>query len=529
MFSKRVWLLVILLSFLFLLALGRLIDLQIIHTRFYQEKSQEQRTRIIPLASQRGDIYDRQGQVLASMVDAYSVFTQEHGFQWVARKVSKKEAEAVQAKNPQAYFILQEKKRIYPKGHLASQLLGFVGSDNQGLSGLELACEKYLRGKEGKIITEGDPLGRELYGAGREIQPKEEGLNVTLTIDTNLQYLVERELEDQIKKFKADSGMLIIMQAKTGEILALASKPDFDPNFFYKFDKKLWHPRFLDPYEPGSTFKVITAASALEEGVIDLNTKLKALDQIEVGGKVIRNSHAIHWPGKEISLSFMLEQSINTGAVQVGLKLGPEKFYRHLKKFGFGEETGFGLLGESGGILRFWKNWYKPDLAMMTFGQSVAVTPLQLLQAFSAFANKGKMVRPYLIKKIESRDGKFVKVMVPEERGQPLSDKTVAQVKELLHNVVLKGSGRRAQMEDFKVGGKTGTAQKAALGGRGYLKGSYIASFIGLAPLTDPELIGLVVIDNPKGVIWGETVCGPVFKKTVEFSLRYLNVPPDML
>jgi len=209
--------------------------------------------------------------------------------------------------------------------------------------------------------------------------------------------------------------------------------------------------------------------------------------------------------------------------------LGPEKFYRHLKKFGFGEETGFGLLGESGGILRFWKNWYKPDLAMMTFGQSVAVTPLQLLQAFSAFANKGKMVRPYLIKKIESRDGKFVKVMVPEERGQPLSDKTVAQVKELLHNVVLKGSGRRAQMEDFKVGGKTGTAQKAALGGRGYLKGSYIASFIGLAPLTDPELIGLVVIDNPKGVIWGETVCGPVFKKTVEFSLRYLNVPPDML
>jgi stage V sporulation protein D (sporulation-specific penicillin-binding protein) len=519
----------ILFSLFFLLAFLRLVDLQIIHARFYQEKSQEQRMRIIPLSSLRGDIYDRFGQVLASTVDSYSVFTQKQGFQWLVRKVSREEAESLRGQNPEEYLVVKEKKRVYPKAHLASQLLGFVGSDNQGLSGIELAYEKYLRGKEGKIITEGDPSGKELYGAGREIQPAEEGLNITLTIDSNLQYFVEKELERQIKKFQAEAGMLIIMQAKTGEILALASKPDFDPNAFNKFDKKLWHPRFLDPYEPGSTFKVITTASGLEEKVVDLNTKLKALDQIEIGGKIIKNSHAVHWPGKEISLSFMLEESINTGAVQVGLRLGPERFYKYIRNFGFGEETGFGLNGESRGIVRHFKSWYKPDIAMISFGQSIAVTPLQLLQAFSAFANNGKMVKPYLVKKIESRDGKFVKVILPEEKGPVVSKGTVAKVKELLENVVLKGTGRRAQMENFRVGGKTGTAQKAALGGRGYLKDNYVASFIGLAPLTDPQLIGLVIIDNPKGVIWGETVCGPIFKTAVEFALRYLNIPPDML
>jgi stage V sporulation protein D (sporulation-specific penicillin-binding protein) len=466
---------------------------------------------------------------LATSVDTYSVFTQKDGFSWVARKLPLFEAEKLKAADPQNVFLIKEKKRFYPKGRLTAQVLGFVGMDNQGLSGVEQALDKYLSGKSGRVVTEGDPEGRELYGALREIDPGEDGMNVTLTIDDNIQYIAEREIEEQIKSSNALSGTLIVMDAKTGEILALASKPDFNPNEYGKFNKKLWHPRFLDPYEPGSTFKLIAAASGLQEGVITLDSKLKAMDQIKVGGKIIENSHKIEWPGPYISLSKVLEESINTGAAQITLKLGPERYYKLIRSFGFGEETGFGMEGESRGIVRHWKNWYKPDVAMMSFGQSIAVTPMQLLSAVSAFANKGKMVKPYLIKKIESRDGKFVKVFAGEERGRPVSEKVAEEMKDLMRDVVLNGSGRRAGMEWFSVGGKTGTAQKAVPGGIGYMKGHYIASFIGFAPLADPQIIALVIVDDPKGSIWGESVCGPVFKHVVEYALRYLNARPDML
>jgi len=527
--ASRIRILFIIFISLFILIIVRLIDLQIIHYRFYREKSLEQRTRIINLSANRGDLFDRNGKVLGVSVDTFSVFTQKNGFSWVARKLPRKEAEALKSKNPSELFLLKEKKRVYPKGKLAAQALGFVGMDNQGLSGVELAFERYLKGNVGKVITEGDPQGRELYGALREIEAGEDGMNLTLTLDENIQYIAEREIEEQMKKSSAVSGMLIVMNAKTGEILALASKPDFDPNAYGKYDRRLWHPRFLDPYEPGSTFKVITTAAGLEEGVIKLDTKLKAMDQIEIGGKIIENSHKIDWPGKEISISKMLEQSINTGAAQIGIKLGPEKFYRHIRSFGFGEEVGIGFGGESRGIVRHWEKWYKPDVAMIAFGQSIAVTPLQLLSAFSAFANQGKTIRPCLVKKVESADGNFVKVFAEEERGHPLSPRVVEEMKGLLRNVVLYGSGRRAKMEWFSVGGKTGTAQKPIPGGRGYMKGHYIASFIGLAPLGDPEVIVLVTVDDPKGSIWGESVCGPVFKNVMEYTLRYLNIKPDVL
>jgi stage V sporulation protein D (sporulation-specific penicillin-binding protein) len=514
---------------LFGIILVRLFWLQIISYRFFQEKSIDQRTRIINLSSSRGDLLDRNGEILASSIDTYSVFTQKKRFSWVGRKLSLAQAQKLQSANPRELFFLKEKKRFYPKGESASQLLGFVGADNQGLSGIELAWEKYLKGKVGRVVTEGDPEGRELYRAPREIEPGSDGMNITLTIDQNLQYIAERELAAQIKRSSAAGGMLLVIDAKNGEILALASKPDFDPNNYNRFAQPFWHPRFLDPYEPGSTFKLITTAAGLEEGVISPESKLKSLDQIEVGGKIISNSHQIKWTGAEISISKMLEESINTGAVQIGLKMGPERFYQRIKKFGFGEATEFGLEGESKGILAYWKNWYKPDIAMLTFGQSIAVTPLQLMSAVSAFANQGKMVRPFLIKKIESADGKFVKHFTGEFRGEAVSKQTATQMLELMRQVVQKGSGRRAQMDWFSVGGKTGTAQKAAVGGRGYLKGRYIASFIGLAPLAEPKIMAMVIIDDPRGVIWGETVGGPVFKMVVEHALRYLNVRPDVL
>lgn len=507
----------------------RLFVLQIVQYNFYRERSSQQRTRVINLSANRGDILDRNGEVLATSIDTFSVFTQENGFVWLARKLPKEAAGKLKAEDPKNYIILKEKKRVYPKGRLAAQTLGFVGSDNQGLSGLEIAFDKYLKGKTGRVVTEGDPQGRELYGAVREIDPSEDGMNVTLTIDKNIQHIAEKEIAAQVRASQAVSGTLIVMKAKTGELLALASKPDFDPNDYAKSNNRLWHPRFVDPYEPGSTFKLITAAAGLEDRAITPDSKLQALDRIEIGGRVIENSHRIDWPGRSVSVSFMLEKSLNTGAAQIGLKLGPEKFYDRIRKFGFGEVTRFGLDGESAGIVRPWQRWYKPDIGMITFGQGIAVTPIQLLSAISAFANRGRLVAPYLVKKIESQDGKFVKYNDTEWRGRAVSEKTAEQMKKWMRNVCLYGSGQKAQMKLFAVGGKTGTAQKSLPGGRGYMRGHYIASFVGMAPLNDPEVIVLVIVDDPKGSIWGETVCGPVFKTVAEYSLRYLNAKPDML
>jgi stage V sporulation protein D (sporulation-specific penicillin-binding protein) len=528
-FAKRLRLLFTIIFALFMIVVIRLIWVQIIRHDYFTRLSLDQRTRIINLPSLRGDILDRNGNVLATSIDTFSAFVQKPRFVWLARRLPSAEAEKLRATDPVNIILYKEKKRIYPKGAVAAQLLGFVGADNQGLSGIELAFDRYLKGKEGKVVTEGDPAGRELYGALRVIEPGEEGQSLTLTIDENIQYIAEREIVRQIRQSKAVSGMLLVMDAKTGEILALASKPDFDPNDYKQAIAKRWHPAFLDPYEPGSTFKVISTAAGLEEKVVTPDSQLNAMDKLEIGGKVIENSHAIKWPGPRISISFMLQQSINTAMAQVGLKLGPERFYRRIRKFGFGELTGFGLAGESKGIVRYWENWYKPDPAMISFGQSIAVTPLQLLRAYSAFANHGRLVAPYIVKKIESNDGRFVKMFGEDPQGQAVSDRTAEEILKLMSDVVLYGSGRRAQLEYFTVGGKTGTAQKAAPGGRGYLKGHYIASFIGIVPLSEPRLICLVIVDDPQGSIWGESVAGPSFKTVMEYALRYLNVKPDVI
>jgi stage V sporulation protein D (sporulation-specific penicillin-binding protein) len=524
--KSRLLVLLAMFIFLFALIVLRLLDLQLLHHSFYEKKSLEQHTRIIKLAAQRGDIYDRNENILATSVDAYSVYL--YGKGWLARKLSLPEAQKFGRESAKGIELLKEKKRVYPKGSLAAQVIGFVGLDNQGLSGVELAYDEYLRGKEGEVITEGDPEGVELYGALRELEPGIDGMNLTLTLDENIQYVAEREIEKQIKESRALSGMCMVMDVKSGEILALASKPDFDPNAYQMADRRSWHPRFLDPYEPGSTFKLITVAAGLAEGVVSIDTKFKAMDSIIIGGKVIKNSHEIDWPGSYITLSQVLEQSINTGAAQIGLKLGPEKFYGQIKAFGFGERTNFGMWGESKGIVRHWKSWYKPDVGMVTFGQSIAVTPLQLLSAISVFADDGMRVRPFVVKKIESIDGKFVKVYAGDGGVRVVSHKVADQMKKLMRSVVVNGTAKRAQIAGFAVCGKTGTAQKVSPGGRGYLKDHYISSFVGFAPMDDPRIAALVIVDDPRTSIWGEKVAAPVFKSVVEYTLRYINAKPDM-
>lgn len=551
---KRDRLLVLALLFIILtlILLIRLIDLQIVHHRFYRERAQEQRRRVINLAADRGDITDRQGHLLASSLDTYSLyvnpreftsnevlskllgeptgpFDKRKLFAWVKRKVGEDLYKKITAAQVPGVYFLKEKRRVYPKAHLASQVLGFVGLDNEGLSGVELAYEKYLKGKEGRIVTESDPGGFELLAVrDKSIEDASPGMVLTLTIDETIQYIAEREIQKAIQAYSAQAGAVIVMEIETGEILALAGKPDFDPNEYTKFNPKTWKTRALDVYEPGSTFKVITCAAGLEEGVIDIETRLKPLDSVKIADKTIENSHPIKWDKPYLSISKMLEQSINTGAVQIALKLGPERLYRNLKKFGFGGSTTVGLWGESRGLLYPWQKWNKPDIGMISFGQTIAVTPLQLISAIGSIANQGKRVKPILVKKIESVDGSFVKTFAPEEAGRTVSEKTAREMIRLMENVVLYGSGRKARLSNYRTAGKTGTAQKAIPGRRGYLKDRYVASFIGFAPLKDPRLVTLVIVDDPKGVIWGETVAGPTFKAIMEESLRYLNVPPDI-
>lgn len=559
---KRIIVLVVIFGIGFLIAVLRLFDLQVLHYDFYKEKVEDQRQRVVVLASPRGDIYDRNGELLATTVDSYSFFAvpkevtsaetvsrvlqtalnldaaelsaklhSRRSFVWLKRKVDKAVAEPILAKGFSGIYALEEKKRIYPRGHLASTVLGFVGMDNQGLAGVELSCDKYLRGLEGKLLTERDPRGREIVAASKQVleQPAE-GMNLKLTLDANLQYFAEKELAAAVKQYSAKSGTIIVMDPNTGEILAMATKPDFDPQFYFKSPNYTWKSGAVTTvYEPGSTFKVITTASGLQTGAVNKDTRLQFLNSITVGGKVIKNSHAITKFGSTISISEMLQESINTGAAQIGLKLGPPRFYDQIVKFGFGDYTRIQLPGEECGILRHFSRWYKPDIAMMTFGQSIAVTPIQLASAIGAVANAGKRLRPTIVSEIRSLDGKFLKAYYPETVAQPMSEKVAREVAAMLEDVVLYGSGRRAQLNNYRVAAKTGTAQKAAPGGLGYLQGKYYASMVGFAPASNPKLLVLVLVDEPKGSIWGESVAGPVVGRVLEKSLRYLNVAPDKI
>lgn len=550
--NGRFSVLLIIILLLTLVVLARLMELQIFRHKGFKERAQAQHTRVIRLAPDRGDIFDRNGRLLATSIDSYSiyvnprvfkdheklsrllgekvpVFSKDRYFVWVKRKIDREIMEKIKQADLPGLDFLIEKKRIYPKRHLLSQVLGFVGIDNEGLSGLELSYDEYLKAKEGKVITESDPRGYELLsGSEKELSKASSGMNLTLTIDESIQYLAEKELEQAVKKHRARKGLMIVLDLESGEILALAGKPDFDPNHYSDFSRLNWKSPAVDVYEPGSTFKTMTVLAALNEGEVDKDTRLKALDTIRVADRVISNSHDEKWTGSTVSLSKMLQRSINTAVAQISLKLGRERFYRQIKRLGFGEETGSGLPSESRGIVREPRTWSEPALATIAFGQGIAVTPLQMVCAYAAIGNQGEKARPYLVKKIESVDGKFLKTFNGRSGERVASKKNAEIVKEMLCEVVDLGTGKPAHIKYYSAAGKTGTSQKPGPFG-GYLKDQYIASFAGFAPAGSPRLAAIVIIDDPKDKIWGEAVAAPVFSRVLGPALRYLNVPADML
>ena len=546
--------------FLLAVLMLRLFYIQIFKYEFFFDRSQEQRLRTITLYPDRGDIYDRNGNLLATSINAYSIvaypskiknkkqaaldisriLNENHSlvlqklnsnkpFVWIKRKIEEPVALKIKAKKIYGIGLLQERKRVYPKRKLASQVVGFVGVDNQGLSGIEISYDDYLTGEAGSFIYEKDPGGREIVTSNlRVLKPATNGMNLTLTIDEPIQYKAEMEIKKAVEGSHSNSGSIIVMDVKSGEILALASYPDIDPNNYQKYKPAFWNNRAVtDVYEPGSTFKLVTVASAIEEGVITVNTKINCPDSIKLGGRIIKNSHKTKAGTKNLSIKEILRESVNTGAVNIARKLGEEKFYDHIKHFGFDEKTDVGLPGESRGILKEPDSWDKSDIGMISFGQSIAVTPVQLISSLSSIAIGGIRMKPRLVKKIESSDSSFFKVFAPEIMGQAMSARTAGEMLELCEDVVENGTGRLAKIPGFRVGGKTGTAQKVHPGGLGYMEGHYVASFIGFTPIDEPRISVLVVLDDPKPVFWGERVAAPVFKQVAEYSLRRLNIAPD--
>lgn len=553
---KRLTLLLFLAVVFFTGLIGRLAWLQLVRGEELEEGARENRIREIKVEAKRGDICDRNGKVLVTSVSSDSVgvmpaqvvnpsetaakladvlalnkekiyekITKKEAFVWVKRKIDFATAQRVRNLKLAGVELISESRRQYNRGSLAAHVLGIVGVDNQGLGGVELSCEQNLLGKPGKIIVEQDAIGRDIPAALHRLYEPVPGNNLVLTIDETIQYFVERELDKIVDTHRPASAVIIVMDPKTGEILALGNRPTFEPEKWRETPQAVWdrNPAIWRLYEPGSTFKIVTAAAGVAEGVVDANSRFYCPGFIKVADRRIRCWKA----GGHGSQSFeeVVQNSCNPGFIQVGLDLGRERFYKYLNAFGFGQYTEIGLPGEAKGILIPRAKATNLDIATMAIGQSVAVTPIQLITAAAAVANGGELVKPQIIRAVKSPEGEVLRSFEPERVRRILPEERAREVKRLLENVVLKGTGINAYLEGYRTAGKTGTAQVVGPTG-GYVAGKYVSSFVGFAPVDDPRLVTLVVVYEPNsGVYFGSQVAAPVFKAVMEDALRYLGVP----
>ncbi|WP_093687471.1 stage V sporulation protein D [Sporolituus thermophilus] len=533
----------------------RLAYLQFYKSAWLAENAVDQRVRDIPVEAKRGIIFDRNGRELAVSISTESVYAipaeirdpeetaaklaailaldannlaaklkKRQAFMWVKRKIDANTAKAVKMLNLPGIGLTQESQRYYPHDNVAAHILGFTGIDSQGLDGVELTFDNYLRGRPGSIVVEYDARGREIPQATHRFVPPTDGHNIYLTIDIVIQQIVERELERVVKDTQAKAATIIIMKPDTGEILALANRPDYNPNRFAEYSPKLWrNVAVSNAYEPGSTFKIITSAAAMSEKVVRLEDRFFDPGSVEVQGRHIRCwKHGGH--GSQ-SFTQVVENSCNVGFVNIGLRLGSEAFYDYIEEFGFGRLTGIDLPGEAKGIL-IDKTKVKPiNIATMAIGQSIAVTPIQLLTAVSAVANDGQFNRPQIVREVRDKSGQIIRGFQVDVISRVMEASVARELKGILEKVVEEGTGRNAYIEGFRIAGKTGTAQK--VGGGGYLPDKYVASFIGFAPADHPQVAMLVIIDEPVGLYYGGQIAAPVFAAVMKDVLPYLKVAPQ--
>jgi cell division protein FtsI/penicillin-binding protein 2 len=542
----------------------RLTDLMILNHKVLAEKAKSQQVTAENIEVRRGNIYDRKGRAFAVNVDLDSLycdakevvigqgkvrelasilgtrpaviqskFKNDRRFEWLERKLSPDKAEIIGKmldigrKNKKAavkgFGFIPEAKRFYPQGMLASHIIGLVGLDNQPLEGVELRYNKYLKTAGGKVYFERDAAGNVL-STGEDTEAK--GDNIILTIDEGLQYIAEKELDRAMAKWRPVSASVIMMNPFTGEILALANRPAYDLNHGHRAgDNEMRDRAITDIYEPGSTFKIVTGTAALEEKVVRADSPFDvSKGSIEVGGKVIHDAHR----HGILTFSEVIQKSSNVGTIMVGMKLGKEKIYEYAKRYGFGERTGIDLPGEVPGWIRKPERWSATSIGAIPIGQEVAVTPLQVLRAYSAIANGGYLVQPHVVSEIMTPGGGTVYSFKQEREKRVISEKTAKLFRDILKGVVEDGgTATEAAVDGNQVAGKTGTAQLIDPVTKRYSHQKFVSSFVGFVPADHPRLAMIVIVYEPKGAIYGGVVAGPVFKNIVDQALSYLNVPRD--
>lgn len=522
-------------------------------------KAEESWRRNIPYTAKRGEILDRNGTSLAYNVTTPTIMaipaqvkeaeatakslapllgmTEEKLLATIkkrelivrlqpgGRKITMEKAQRIRDLKLPGIVVAEDNKRFYPYDDLAAHILGFTGIDNQGLTGVEKRYDDKLNGLNGSVSYLSDAAGRLMPGSSEKYVEPKDGLNLKLTIDKSIQSIMERELDQAMVKFQANSALAIAMNPKTGEILGMSSRPGYEPADYQQYPSEIYNrnlPIWMT-YEPGSTFKIITLAAALEEKKVNLQQD-QFFDPgfVEVGGARLRC-----WKkGGHGSQTFLqvVENSCNPGFVALGQKLGKESLFSYIRNFGFGTKTGIDLSGEASGILFKLDNVGPVELATTAFGQGVSVTPIQQVAAVSAAINGGKLYKPYVTKAwVHPETGELLEEVKPQLVRQVISEETSKQVREALESVVAKGTGRPAFIDGYRVGGKTGTAQKV-INGR-YSSTEHIVSFIGFAPADDPQIVVYTAVDNPKGIQFGGVVAAPIVQNILEDSLHYMNVP----
>jgi cell division protein FtsI (penicillin-binding protein 3) len=443
-------------------------------------------------------------------------------FEYVARQVSPRIAKKIAALELPGIFLEAEPKRVYPNGRIASHVVGFVNIDGSVMEGVEAQYNRVLAGKPGVVRFEKDTFGTQLPQADSTYDQPEPGRSILLTLDKDIQYFTESALMDAVQQYQADSGTAILMRPRTGEILALANVPDFDPNHYNKFtDDERRNRALADVYEPGSIFKAVTLAAALSERVVDPKTTFTVPDQLQVADRVIHDSspHAT----QRMDVHQIITESSNVGTVMVGQKLGGEGLDEYVHRFGFGSKTGLDFPGESPGIVRPLEEWSGSSIGNIPIGQGIAVTPLQMVSAYATIANRGVWVEPRVLAGTIDGDA-YLDPADPSAKRRVLRGGVARTVTEILSDVVSEGTGTQAQIPGYEVAGKTGTAQKVLEEG-GYGE-DYFASFAGYAPAKRPEVAAIVILDSPTP-IYGGLTAAPTFKIIVQRALRELSVAPS--
>jgi cell division protein FtsI (penicillin-binding protein 3) len=535
----------------------RLVYLQIFRYGDFEQRAQRQQQRTEEVAAKRGIIYDRAGRELAMSISVDSAFAvpadipdlagtlsliaritkadprellakcqAARSFCWVARKADAETADRIRAMNLRGIYFQKESKRFYPKRDLAAQVLGYVGMDDEGLSGIERAHDDDLRGKPGRMLISVD--ARRKWFGSVEKQP-DPGENVVLTIDEKIQYIAERELETAMQQTHAETGTVVVQNPKTGEILALANRPTFNPNLARDITpQKLKDHAVSDVYEPGSTFKVVTIAAALEEKLTRPEEMFDCqMGSIVINGMRIRDSK----PHGVISVADVLAVSSDVGAIKIALRLGEERFYKYIRAFGFGQQTGIELPGETRGMTKPLNRWSKVSIGAISMGQEIGITPLQLVSMISTIANDGVWTAPRIIAGTTAPQGTPQMVAFhPGAQRRVISPMTAALMKRMMQGVILAqhSTGKAARLEGYSAAGKTGTGQKIDPATHAYSRTKYVASFAGFAPVNDPAVTVAVILDSPVGLHQGGQVSAPVFQRVAQQVLEYLHTPHDV-